>query len=63
MTEWEEMKRAGQTAFLSAENVRDFYQQIIAMGVIGEITQQITQEIFPDKEPEIQREIGLEPER
>ena len=63
MTEWEEMKRAGQTAFLSAENVRDFYQQIIAMGVIGEITPQITQEIFPDKEPEIQREIGLEPER
>jgi len=63
MTEWEEMKRAGQTAFLSAENVRDFYQQIIAMGVIGEITQQITQEIFPDKEREIQREIGLEPER
>jgi hypothetical protein len=58
-----EEKHAAQTAYLSMENVSDFYRQIILQGYLGELTQQITQEILPEIEPEIQPEIGLEPER
>jgi hypothetical protein len=61
-------KRAAQTAFMDAENIKELYQQIVSKGHIlmgGEsITQRITQAIFPEIEPpDIQREIGLEPER
>ena len=61
-------KRAAQTAFLSAENIQELYQQIVSEGHIlmgGEsLTQHITQEIFPEiDQPDMQREIGLEPER
>jgi hypothetical protein len=61
----EDEKRAAQTAFLSAENVSNFYQQIIRQGYFGEnLTRQIAEEISPEvKQPEIEREIGLEPER
>ena len=65
-------KRAAQTAFLNAENIKELYQQILSEGHIlmgGEsITQHITQDIFPeieppDIQPEIPREIDMEPER
>lgn len=61
-------KRAAQTAFLNAENIRELYQQIVAKGTIGEsLTLQITQERFPEiapvVQPEIQREKDVEPER
>jgi hypothetical protein len=61
-------KRAAQTAFTGAENIKELYQQILSEGhilVAGEtLTQQIAQEIFPEiDQPDIQREIGLEPER
>lgn len=61
-------KRAAQLAFQGAENVRIFYQQIISKGYIeveGEsLTQQVTQDRLPEmKQPEIEQDIGLEPER
>ena len=61
-------KRATQTAFTGAENIQELYRQILSEGHIlagGEsLTLQITQEIFPEiGQPDIQREIGLEPER
>jgi riboflavin synthase alpha subunit len=61
-------KRAAQTAFLDAENIQAFYRQIISKGYIeveGEsLTQQVTQDRLPEmKQPEIEQEIGLEPER
>ena len=61
-------KRAAQTAFLNAENIQELYQQILSEGHIlmgGEsITQHITQDLFLEREPpDIQHEIGLEPER
>ncbi len=61
-------KRAAQLNFMAAENVRLFYQQIISKGYIeveGEsLTQQVTQDRLPEmKQPEIEQEIGLEPER
>ena len=61
----EDEKYAAQTAFLSAENVRNFYQQIIRQGYFGEnLTRQITEEITPEvKQPEIHRETDIELER
>jgi riboflavin synthase alpha subunit len=64
----DEDKRAAQLNFMAAENVRIFYQQIISKGYIeveGEsLTQQVTQDRLPEmKQPEIEQEIGLEPER
>lgn len=64
----DEDKRAAQLDFMAAENVRIFYQQIISKGYIeveGEsLTQQVTQDRLPEmKQPEIEQEIGLEPER
>jgi hypothetical protein len=58
-------KRAAQTAFLSAENVRDFYRQIIEQGYFGEnLTRQITEEPIPEiEQPEIEREIDVDLER
>ncbi len=61
-------KRTAQTAFMGAENIQELYQQILSEGLIlagGEsLTQQIIQGIFPEiDQPDIQREIGLEPER
>ncbi len=61
-------KRAAQLAFLSVENVRLFYQQVIAKGYLeadkDSLTQQITQDIYPEiEQPDMQREMGLEPER
>ena len=61
-------KHAAQTAFLDAENIKAFYRQIVSEGFIspeGEsLTQQIAHDIFPEIElPDVQREIGLEPER
>lgn len=61
-------KRAAQTAFTGAENIQELYRQILSEGYIlagGEsLTQLITQETFPEiDQPDIQREIGLEPER
>lgn len=64
----DEDKRAAQLAFLAAENVRAFYQQIISKGYFEtereRLTQQIAQERFPEiEQPSRQREMGLEPER
>jgi hypothetical protein len=61
----EDEKRAAQTAFLSAENVSNFYQQIIRQGYFGEnLARQIMEEPTPEiEQPEIQREVDLEPER
>jgi hypothetical protein len=61
-------KHAAQTAFAGAENIQELYQQILSEGHIligGEsLTQQIAQEFFPEiDQPDIQHEIGLEPER
>jgi hypothetical protein len=60
-------KRAAQTAFLNAENIKELYQQIVSEGhiLMGEsLTQQIAEEIFPEiDQPDMQHEIGLEPER
>jgi len=48
-------KRAAQLAFLAAENVNAFYQQVISKGYIEtgkeNLTQQITHEILPELEP------------
>lgn len=59
----EDEKHAAQTAFLSAENVSNFYQQIIEQGYLGEnLTRQIAEDISPEvkqpeiDQPEIQRE-------
>ncbi len=64
----EDDKRAAQLNFMAAENVTIFYQQIISKGYIeveGEsLTQQVTQDRLPEmKQPEIEQEMGLEPER
>ena len=63
-----DLRRMTQTAFLNAENIKELYQQIVSEGHIlmgGEsMTQHIMQDIFPEIEPpDVQREIGLEPER
>jgi hypothetical protein len=59
----EDEKHAAQTAFLSAENVSHFYEQIIRQGYFGEnLTRQIAEETTPEvkqpeiEQPEIQRE-------
>ena len=61
-------KRAAQTAFTGAENIQELYRQIVSEGHVlmgGEsLTQQITKSFFPEiDQPDIQQEIGLEPER
>jgi hypothetical protein len=61
-------KRAAQTAFTGAENIQELYRQIVSEGHVlmgGEsLTQQIAEEIFPEiDQPDMQHEIGLEPER
>jgi hypothetical protein len=59
-------KRTAQLAFLAAENVSAFYQQVLLKGYIEtekeSLTQQIAHDIFPELEQlGIQREIGREP--
>lgn len=63
MTEQE--KRAAQTAFLSAENVRDIYRQVTEQGYFGKnLTRQITEEPTPEIDtPEIEPEVDVELER
>ncbi len=52
------------SAFLSAENIKELYQQILSEGHILMGGESMTQYIFPEIEPpDISREIGLEPER
>lgn len=79
MPTWEETKRAAQTAFIIPENsledipgsIGDIYRQILETGHIypsmgaESLTRQIAEDIFPvvEHEPDIQLEIGLEPER
>lgn len=63
-----EDKHAAQIAFTDTENIKELYQQILSQGHIGEnLTLQITQDVFPDREPDIQpeihRETDIEPER
>ena len=51
--QWEEMKRAGQTAFIGSEATRDLYQQIRESGHISlsaeqaNLTQEIAEGIYP----------------
>ena len=54
-------KHTAQTAL--PENIRDLYDQIISRGRIGELTQQIIEEPTPEIEPEMPREIDIEPDR
>ncbi len=61
-------KRAAQTAFLSAQNIKDLYQQIVSEGHISmggkSLIQQITHDILSEIEPpDKERDMGLEPER
>jgi hypothetical protein len=61
-------KRAAQLAFMDAENVKALYERLQMEGTViaGEqsLTQQIAQDIVPEiQQPEIEQEIGLEPER
>ena len=61
-------KRAAQMAFMNVDNIQIFYRQIVSEGSIvagGEsLTQQIAHDILPEiDQPDVQREIGLEPER
>lgn len=61
-------KRAAQTAFMDADTIKAFYRQIVSGGSIvaeGEsLTQQIAHDLFPEiAQPDMQREIDLEPER
>ncbi len=63
-----EDKRAAQIAFLDADNIKALYQQIQMGGTIitgGEnLTQQIAHDILPEiEQTDVQREVGLEPER
>ena len=70
----EDDKRAAQTAFLSAENIQELYQQIVSEGHIlarGEsLTRQIADGQFPlpqirqqDITRSVEQEQDVEPER
>jgi hypothetical protein len=79
MPTWEETKRTGQTAFISRENgledvhgsIGELYRQLLSTGHIypssgaESLTRQIAEDRFPEieQEPDMQREIGLEPEQ
>lgn len=58
MTDWEAMKRAGQTAFIDNETIRELYQQIRTNGHIPpsmdeqSLTQQIAQDVYPPSAPD-----------
>ncbi len=55
---------AAQTDYSGAESVQYLFRQIMTQGFVGEsLTQQILEQITPEPEPEITRQIEIEPER
>jgi hypothetical protein len=78
MTDWEDQKRAAQTAFAdfekgvdaalaAVESVDNFYRQIIMKGYVqqiqGDITQQLAESRDLERTTEIEQEKSIEPER
>jgi hypothetical protein len=60
-------RRAAQLDFMGAESIQAFYRQIetegIILGIEESLTEQTVYDLYPEiDQPEIEREMGIEPE-